>query len=395
MEDLIRNQAKKVGDEITKKAAEVIVKGGLLKKYSGIISLGGKLNLKTRLGLNVDELNSDNLESFIEQNAMKMAEEINQSILKRYPEIALAEALEKSSSLIELESRLSEYGPTFTNIKNYTKWIKTNWEKLNLKKSEEAFYNPVPTRFPTKTVGQNGIEYLLHGIAHGEPIYLAPGFHLRKRIKKYINKNMKSFYRPKENETYLFEEGMCRLFDLLKSQELKDVSNTSKTYSAPKRLLLYPLSLTAGVFFAAISGSIYLCSSLLKNPKQYKTRLLYLAQKSLKDENHLSRLIYFMGESPVPQPFKLEMDYLENGNFSNNLINVISRKRIASCQERSLWTAKALKKYTINNEIKKLHYLCGADHVSEIAYFLEHPSYDFSELERYKTEMLNRTKISQ
>ena len=134
-------------------------------------------------------------------------------------------------------------------------------------------------------------------------------------------------------------------------------------------------------------GLAYLYSKTITNPKSSKTRgLLYLAQKALNDERYQSKLAEFSLAEEMPQPFNLEKEYLsDKGSFRETMIKSVRLKPdLATAEERSLWTSKELKTYANRKKIKRLHYLCGNGHATEIAYFLRHPNYSFERLEEYR-----------
>ena len=85
----------------------------------------------------------------------------------------------------------------------------------------------------------------------------------------------------------------------------------------------------------------------------------------------------------MPQPLELEANYLSDSRINGDDVLTRSRSR-SSTGERSLWTAKQLIKIAKDSKNKKIHYLGGLTHTSEIAYFLNNPDYSFDRLREYR-----------
>ena len=88
----------------------------------------------------------------------------------------------------------------------------------------------------------------------------------------------------------------------------------------------------------------------------------------------------------MPQPIELEKEFLEEmrSPVTRFLLKVFTlNSNLLTCQERSLWTARALLKRAEQRGLEEVHYLCGGAHVSEIEYFLNNPDYSFDHLDAY------------
>lgn len=83
----------------------------------------------------------------------------------------------------------------------------------------------------------------------------------------------------------------------------------------------------------------------------------------------------------MPEPFNFEKEYLLE---KSSLLPIILRGPAKTSSERSLFMAQYLKEKAEKKKLKKLHFLTGTYHVSEISYFLKNPNYSFDELEDYR-----------
>lgn len=299
----------------------------------------------------------------------------------------LLQLMEESESVIDLEEKLKDYGFEFSNCREYMEWLDSEWSKISFDKVNEILMDvPVEIRFPTFSVDLESIEYQLHGIVHGWPIYLAPGWHPRKNIRKYVSEVVSSFNRPVEGEDYLYEQHMHWFFDLLRSQELRDKTHTeAKSESLLRDIGIAAFSIPKCIFgavvFPVIFGKKYFYAKSIKNPKGVDQGCFYLTQKALTDEKYQAHFADFWMAQEMPQPFNIEKRYLSQKGSKSSLS---MEPNAATGGERSLWVAGQLRDYVKQRSLNKLHYISGMMHTSEIAYFLQNPSFSFEKLEDYR-----------
>lgn len=304
----------------------------------------------------------------------------------------LLDLMNESGSVIDLEQRLNEYGYAFPNYKKYMNFLQRKWDKRTEERRQHLLETiPTETKFPTLTVEAEGIEYHLHGIVHGQA-YFAPGWHPRKNVRDWVSEAMQSFHRPFEDEDYLYEQNMYFFFDLLRSRELEDITQTKRkvetVWKEVGMIALYaPLGLFALIAIPAVFFGWYIYATTTKKLKDNCKCNPYLMQKALTDERYQAHSFDFKIAQEMPQPFALEKDYLseKKGSLGGILLHaLLMDANPTTCSERSLWTAGALRDYGRSRGLKKLHYLNGMGHTTEIAYFLQHPSYSFERLEEYR-----------
>ncbi len=299
--------------------------------------------------------------------------------------------MRESKSVIDLEERLKQSGLEFPNYKKYIRWLKSEWYGRCAERVKSVLEtSPEETRFPTFSVELEGVKYQLHGIVHGWPIVLAPGWHPRRNIIEYISKTADSFHKPDEREDYLYEQNLDKTFKLLKLQELKDheypmeYSNLLK--SVGMSALVIPIGMLALITQSAVFGGLYLYSKTIRNPKGCIQGKIYLSQKALTDERYLALHANFQLAREMPQPYELEVSYLlEKASKTDPMINrILLGPHHPTRGERSLRTAKLLRDYAERMGLKTLHYIGGTAHITEIAYFLQNPDFSFERLEEYR-----------
>lgn len=308
----------------------------------------------------------------------------------------LKQLMEESDSIIDLEDRLKEFGYNFKTHREYTGFLDKGWEKRTSESLDDMLNSQIKdyNDFPTLEVESEGITYLIHGIAHGqEVIGWNPG-----KIRKSISTKMNSYHNPEEGEDYLYEERFREhFFDLLKSQELTDITSTESRPTLTQKIVSYasllltiplaiPICIIKPILVNLFSTGLYLRYRFMKNPKGKNQTSLHLALKALSDEKQQVKYAEVKATQEMPQPFQLEGEYLYKLSFVDKVIEYITFSRgMATSGERSLWTSRELVKYAKNKGLKRLHYLGGLGHLTEIAYFLKNLDYSFERLENYRT----------
>lgn len=288
--------------------------------------------------------------------------------------------LNRSKSIIDLEDNLRDYGHKFKDCKEYVKFLDEEWNKILKPKEKEIIsdaLNAEKEGLPNLTTEKEGVTYNIHGIVHGWPLLLAPGWHPRKKLKRVIEE---------EAQYYLFEENFHNAFKLNVFNELHDVTCTKKKIKSCKDILEIGLSVTSGMLGLFVLPPIflkgYIRAKSIKNPT-LKNGFFYFAQKSLSEPSFQNKFLKFKTLSEMPQPFELEKGYLKEKN--RTLLNLIMGcSRVATSSERSLWTARKLNFMVKAYNLKNVHYLCGMGHATPIIYFLHHQDYSFTKLEEYR-----------
>ena len=309
----------------------------------------------------------------------------------------IEQLMAKVQSVIDLEQIVQQQtGKEFSDYTKYLKWLDSMWERLSAEKrcavfesilAEAVFPTRSSTGLPTMIVKSEGVEYHLHGVVHGQVWYVAPGWQIRGNVKEYISTTINSFHHPTEGEDYLYEENLQGCFDLLYSQELRDVTCTMRESNLFLKSVVAPVGLFLSLALPIVFGAAYIYSKILWKSQQSDEQNIYLSQKALTDERYQVMYADFCSTTEMPQPFNLERSYLsEKGSWSHFLTGsvLLGKMGLATGEERSLWTARSLQRYASSHNLHTLHYLCGGGHTTEIAYFLEHPDFSFERLEEYR-----------
>lgn len=294
--------------------------------------------------------------------------------------------MRESSSVIDLELRLKEdSGLEFSDWKEYITWLKSAWSQISAERIHSVLETiPTETTFPTLTVESEGVEYQLHGILHGYPIYLAPGWHTRRCVREFVRDTARTFHRPLDGEDYLYEENLRLPFDLLRSQELIHPTHTNG------KLKWGGIGTTAHCMLSVVAEVIewgvgYVYSTTIRNPKDQVGKCIRLYQKALTDKRYQAQFADLCIAEEMPQPFNLEMSYLSQKEPATKPLGYPAiDPNDPTAVEDSLWTAGELRDYAQRRGLKKLHHINGTDHTTEIAYFLHNPDFSFERLEEYR-----------
>src|SRR3989338_3947143 len=267
----------------------------------------------------------------------------------------IEQLMAKVQSVIDLEQIVQQQtGKEFSDYIKYLKWLDSIWERLSAEKrcavfesilAEAVFPTRSSTGLPTMIVKSEGVE------------------------------------------DYLYEENLQGCFDLLYSQELRDVTCTMRESNLFLKSVVAPVGLFLSLALPIVFGAAYIYSKILWKSQQSDEQNIYLSQKALTDERYQVMYADFCSTTEMPQPFNLERSYLsEKGSWSNFLTGsvLLGKMGLATGEERSLWTARSLQRYASSHNLHTLHYLCGGGHTTEIAYFLEHPDFSFERLEEYR-----------
>lgn len=305
----------------------------------------------------------------------------------------LEKLIRESSSIIHLEEELKSQGYRFKKRSQYLSFLSEEWEKITKKSVDEIINSPANGHnLPTLEASAEGVDYLIHGTVHGGPACFSPGWHMRKNVKSYLLKEIQSC-----NENFFCEENFNSALDsygLMK--ELSDVTMTKGVEKKPKNMASYALlpvkavllmtSALAGLALIPLfSGIAYAATKRIKSPKNAKEAHSFFTQKALTDEAYQAKHLEFYIAQELPQPLNLELGYIYSKSLINKASDYLSGEpNVPTPQERSLWTANELRKEAKTNNLKRVHYLCGAAHTTEIAYFLKNPDYSFEMIENYR-----------
>lgn len=309
-----------------------------------------------------------------------------------FPKVILEDFIRNSDSLIDLEKKLNDFGVNFKGCKDYATFLSEEWERISFGRGRKIINSSTKEvdDLPTLIVKDDYVRYYIHGVVHGWPFYLAPGWHPRKKFKDFVNKKVKTYWTPVFGEQYFYEERFNKLFHLLKSQELKDVSKLrNKPNPFLKELGLVAVTPLACIFglitYPLMFTSAYITSKLIKEPEDTLQNILFLEQKALSDERYQKKFFEFFINREMPQPLDLEKQYLlEKKSKSRFILKALARNpHMKTTPERSLWTARELIKYAHNKNLNYLHYIGGLGHSTQIAYFLKHPNYSFEKLDKH------------
>lgn len=317
--------------------------------------------------------------------------------------------MQESSSVIDLEQRLNERGYHFDSCKDYVKFLRTEWEKENRITIDDTILDPPEAEdLPTVEVNQGYATYYLHGIIHGISALLMPGWHLRPRVQSFIKECLVGYDEPLEGSIYLTEENLSHSLGLPTSRELKDVSGergATNPFREPvlyfRELALVPVCLAvmmgASIILPVLYGTMYLLDRSRLFPQAKKWRQdpstinhddlgSYLQLHALKDERYQIANFEHERLREMPEPFGLETFYMDKVNSKVWTLLKMALGHspdMPTVSERSLWTARQLQYYALEEDIKHIHYICGSGHIPQIEYFLRNPDYSFEPLNEF------------
>lgn len=302
-----------------------------------------------------------------------------------------------TNSLIELKEKLEEHGVNFTSIKRFIKWLDSEWKQIPTEKKRVQFdLKTEGFALPTLIVTTEKIGCQLHGIIHGT---YAIGWYPNKKFREYIKMTLENEYckllqpngtpvqifHPGDDVrrvTFLCEEGFPEAFGLPESTQFKDISNLRIKTRQPQGLLNnvdhFILHLSSFVLFQVLALGAYFLSYVQGSEA-------HLIQRAIRDPHYQFIAVEEDLRSQLPQPFELEKGYiLAKRSSARDLLQDTS---IATPPERSLYTAREILRYinaSWNKDLEALHYVCGTGHLTQIAYFLQNPSYSFDAIEQFR-----------
>lgn len=306
--------------------------------------------------------------------------------------LPLEQLMEESDSIIDLEERLKDFGHIFETCGDYINFLDKEWKKILVEKTKAAVSSSVISdNFPSLEVEVDDTVYYIHGITHGQRFKHAPGWQMRKRVKDFISSKAESFHDPSNGEDYLYEERIDEVLNLLKSQELRDVTSTMDYSNSSKgklwtKSITIPLDILITIVMTSISVNTYLMAQLVRTHLDGELAKIYFSQRSLSDEKYLNASANIHIAEEMPQPFDFERSYIRVKNSLENkfLNSLYPGPIVGTTGERSLWTSKAARQYAKEHSLKKLHYIGGLGHSTEIAYFMTCPNYSFKKLEEFR-----------
>lgn len=312
---------------------------------------------------------------------------------------AIDEESMNAGSIFVLEKRLVRSGRKWSTTQHFLSAINPYGPYIPIKKRVrlDQLVEDSEVGFPVYRVDVNDTSFFIHGINHG-----GPGYYSNRGVRNYIHTRVASFMNSHEGEEFLFEEGIGQFFGLDESQELKDVLNLSRrqeNYKATERNpsgLLQKLRLklvlwAEGKERKTLSGEIQRerLRRRFMSPQEY---FLVLERQALSEVSSIGKVSEYFRIINLPEPLNLEFCYVQSSILErdekyvpHSLAEVIIGGffGVPSAVERSLWTARELLKIAETKKLRKVHYLCGAFHESQVAFFLKHPGYTFSHLDEH------------
>ena len=311
-----------------------------------------------------------------------------------------------SSSIIDLEKRLASKGIGYFPSEGFIE------EKFHMyspdqyfpsekkKKLKDLIDSPGTGEFPNKEVSTNGTFFSIHGVYHGEL-----GLRPIRRVRRHIRNKMLQYHNPPEEE-YFFEEGFGKIFGLDKTLEIKDFSDLLEESdgpagqeSLPNKISHFYTRLKLGALIWAEGRMKRGIVNKIVNPILPVDYFLLTLRQAMMDTTSVGKIANHLEVMRLPEPLNLEFQYIQEAIMrSQSGLNqkerppfileeiIFTHSEIPKISERSLYVARELLRISREKNLKKVHYLCGAVHDSQIKFFLENPYYSFGYLDEYMKE---------
>ena len=228
------------------------------------------------------------------------------------------------------------------------------------------------TSLPYLSLCVERTRFNIYGFVHGAAPEQPNLNRLSWKNKSQIRKMMLQLHNPARGREVFLEENLSGLLDLSKSME---IDNFTQGVKMPK----FPLSEKAR-FALRLKRLRY----------DLRGKLLLFAHRDEKNSYKIELLnffslhsMYYQGKSgevkinhPLKEPLNLELDHVAEAVSNPN-------EGYCNCSERSLYTARKLLEFADKGKIPEVNYLGGLSHMTQIAYFLEHPDYSFKTIDDY------------
>lgn len=227
------------------------------------------------------------------------------------------------------------------------------------------------TSLPYLSLCVERTRFNIYGFVHGiapEASYL---YRLSRKNKSQIRKMMIQLHNPARGRKVFLEENISWLLVLSKSMEIDDFTQGTEEpeFSLPEIVKLQ-------LRLNALPGELVVNLMLLSHRHEKNTYMISLL-------NFISlNSMYYQGKSgevrinhPLKEPLNLELNHVAEATACSNRNPRISK--------RSLYTARKLLEFADNGKIPEINYLGGLNHMTQIAYFLEHPDYSFKTIDDY------------
>ncbi len=291
--------------------------------------------------------------------------------------------VERSGSLAELERNL---GMAFDSRSQAIAYIRGRWRAARASR-RAAILSAVPRssgELPTLETSLYGMTFKLHGIVHGDSGWIAPGFSPSPELKKFIQDRVK-YYESRGEPCYV-EERFNGFFGLglPRERDLADQTMASWGYLPfwkgfanffPRAMLSMPMVIpTLAIGFAVIGAWTLSSKKRQGAPPAANASEIQVWHRALRDEPYQHMAFETMSVGKLPEPIDLAMDDFSERNPRGLLARFLSVGKFpwATTAERSLYTAILLIREAYVNKTPVVHYLGGMQHISQIAYFIEH-----------------------
>jgi hypothetical protein len=216
---------------------------------------------------------------------------------------------------------------------------KRAWRKKNAAEIERVAQEPLGPldEMPFTSVTRNGVEFRVHGLAHGQRRALK----LRPRVRTWMRERLEDMIRPPD-EDFVTERRFARLLGFGRDRELDYLQKLLREVGPRKVLLLTLVALFAPVLLP-------LASVVFRFARDPVTREV---RASLNDERHLVRLrkLYALTELPAARAYELRPD-----GFNRVHSRLMAESAVAHAEMRGL---------------KVLHVVCGLAHEADLVYLL-------------------------
>lgn len=227
------------------------------------------------------------------------------------------------------------------------------------------------TSLPYLSLCVEKTKFNIYGFIHG----VAPERSYLNRLSwwniSHIREMTVKLHEPEKGRKVFLEENISKLLDLSRELEISD--HTPEMRGA----VFFPLGITG--------LNLRLCGL----PVELLNNLMLLKHRQEKNSYEIALLnffslysMYYQGKSgevrinhPLKEPLHLELDHVAEATARSEMNTRISK--------RSLYTARKLLEFADQGKIPEVNYLGGLDHLTQIAYFLEHPDYSFKTLDDY------------
>lgn len=223
---------------------------------------------------------------------------------------------------------------------------------------------------PGTKVKHGNVEYVIHGIPHGE---LDPEYALSLQVGRFVQKKIIELNNVSQGEEYICEEGFSRIFDLDTANEINDLRYSRKIDEIIPSIIP-PLTIVLDRMEFWYYNKTKVKNEYTSQIKDIKSRIVEVlsnnGKMSLKDLRYLPKIrnLYKALDSAFP----FVVVYWDGISWDGYLI-----------LKRDQYIAQYSREIAMKKNLRVLHIITGAGHEPGIEKFLQYPAYTpFQDIEK-------------